>query len=84
MALSAIRAKENYDASFELAEDNRTALNELLGSDTFCAQVRSSQARPAPLVTCMCVHAQACRSLTPQTERQALLTVYEGDHGSRH
>lgn len=37
--LQAIRAKENYEASFDLADDNRTALHQLLASDAFCAQV---------------------------------------------
>mmetsp|Transcript_12980 Transcript_12980/g.39278 ORF Transcript_12980/g.39278 Transcript_12980/m.39278 type:complete len:178 (-) Transcript_12980:313-846(-) len=36
---SGLKAKEDYDSSFELAEDNRAALEGLLASDTFCAQV---------------------------------------------
>lgn len=35
---SGLKAKEDYDSSFELAEDNRAALEGLLASDTFCAQ----------------------------------------------
>lgn len=33
-----LKAKEDYDSSFDLAEDNRAALEGLLASDTFCAQ----------------------------------------------
>jgi hypothetical protein len=35
----AIRAKENYDTSFDLADDNKSALQGLLASEAFCAQV---------------------------------------------